>query len=157
MDREAARESLRIEKLFLGNVLKQFRPEHETFAPKPGMMNVAQQINHVAHTIEWFREGAFGKGFDLDFEGHLKRDMAPVTLEQAMDHLERAYADYYALLDSISDEDLLQPMPYNDIFKDAPRFVVFPSQADHTAHHRGVLTVYLRLLDIEPALVYDGY
>jgi hypothetical protein len=36
-------------------------------APAEGMLTTAQQVAHVAHTIDWFFEGAFrAEGFDLD-------------------------------------------------------------------------------------------
>jgi len=40
------------------------------FAPKDGMFTAAQQVAHVAQTVEWFLSGAFAAGgFNMDFEG----------------------------------------------------------------------------------------
>ena len=39
--------------------------DHSTFVPAEGMMSAAQQVAHVAHTIDWFLEGAFRpEGFE---------------------------------------------------------------------------------------------
>ena len=43
------------------------------FRPREGMMTVAQQVAHAAHTLDWFIEGASRpEGFDLDFEKQAK-------------------------------------------------------------------------------------
>ena len=43
------------------------------FAPTDGSLTTAQQVAHIAQTIDWFVEGASRpEGFDMDFEGHLK-------------------------------------------------------------------------------------
>ena len=36
----------------------------------------------------------------------------------------------------------------------APRFAVIEGIQDHTAHHRGALTVYSRLLGMTPSVPY---
>ncbi len=42
--------------------------EDSACVPAEGMYSAAQQIAHVAQTIEWFVDGAFSPGgFDLDF------------------------------------------------------------------------------------------
>ena len=46
-----------------------FEEGDSEFAPEPGMFTVAAQVAHVAHTVDWFVEGAFGSGWDMDFPG----------------------------------------------------------------------------------------
>ncbi len=45
--------------------------EDSGFRPRPEMMSVAGQVAHTAQAIDWFREGGFGAGWDLDFEAHV--------------------------------------------------------------------------------------
>ena len=118
-------------------------------------MTAAQAIKHIAYTTNWFMDGAFGTGFDMDFEQYLEEMKKPVTLEDAMGQLDAAFDKYIALLESKTSEELAGPMPDNKIFGAAPRMVVITSNAEHTAHHRGALGVYLRLLGIVPAMVYS--
>jgi uncharacterized damage-inducible protein DinB len=120
------------------------------------MMTTAQQINHVAQTNRWFREGAFGSGFDLDFEKLEAVNKVEVTLEVAKAELDKQYASLIAFLETQSEADMQAPMPENPIFGNAPKSVVFHAQADHTAHHRGALSVYLRLLGVTPPMIYQG-
>jgi uncharacterized damage-inducible protein DinB len=142
------------ERKHLDNILKDFLEEHETFKPTDEMMTVAQQINHIAHTVVWFREGAFGKGFDLDFEKIEALNRQKISLDEAMLFLEKVYDDYIAFLGGLDEAALSAPMAENPIFGTLPRFVTLFAQNDHTAHHRGALSVYLRLLDITPTMIY---
>ena len=38
-----------------------FTDADSAFAPEEGMLTVSQQIAHVAHTFDWFIEGAFSE------------------------------------------------------------------------------------------------
>ena len=146
---------LETERKHLFNILKDFTPEHSHFRPVEGMMTVAQLIRHIARAMRWFRDGGFGDGFDMDFEKWAAEDHKPVSLADAMDELNRVYDDFTDFLKGKSMDDLMQPMPKNEIFGEAPRIAVLHANQDHTAHHRGALTVYLRLLGVTPALVYS--
>ena len=55
-----------------------------TFAPKEGMFTAAQQVAHVAQTIDWFVAGAFAAdGFSMDFETMDKEVRAVTSLSAA--------------------------------------------------------------------------
>jgi len=125
------------------------------FAPAPGMMTTAQQVAHAAQTIEWFMEGAFRpEGFDLDFEAHAKAYSAVPSLEAARAWFEKAVADAKALLETKSDADLMTPLPPGPVMGGMPRIAISGAITDHTAHHRGALTVYARLNGIVPPMPY---
>lgn len=145
---------LRMERRFFHNVIKDFRPEHADFAPRPEMLTVAQHINHVAHTLDWFREGAFGAGFDLDFEKMAASYKQPLTLEQAVARLNEAYDRLIDLVDGLSEAEIMEPMADNAILGAAPKLVALTANGDHTAHHRGALSVYQRLLGMTPTMPY---
>lgn len=126
-----------------------------TYAPAPEMMTVAQQVAHAAQTIDWFIEGAFAPaGFDLNFDEHAKVIMGYTSLGAARAWFDKAVADASAALSSKSDEEMLAPLPPGPILGGLPRFAIISSITDHTAHHRGVLTVYARLNDIVPPMPY---
>lgn len=154
MNGQMAAQSLRQERKFLGNILKDFRPEHGEFRPAPGMMTVQQQIRHIAHTVHWFREGAFGKGFSMDFAAAAAELEIPKTLAEALAELNETYERFITFVEPLDAEALSAPMPDNPIFGPAPRAIVIPACMDHSAHHRGALAVYLRLLGIVPTMIY---
>ncbi len=128
---------------------------HSTFAPADGMMTAAQQVAHVAHTIDWFVQGAFRpEGFDQNWEEQARVVGGYTSLEQARAWFERAIAQAIAKVEALSDEELLVPLPEGAIMGGAPRIAIFSGITDHTAHHRGALTVYARLNGIVPPMPY---
>jgi uncharacterized damage-inducible protein DinB len=120
------------------------------------MMNVAQQIRHIASVTRWCREGAFGKGFDMDFAKMEMEGRQPCTLEEAITQLNQIYDEFIQLLQNISDKDLNTLLPDNPIVGPVPRFAIVKVNNEHTAHHRGALTVYIRLLGRKPSDIYAG-
>ena len=126
-----------------------------TYAPSEGMMTAAQQVAHVAQTIDWFIEGAFRpQGFDLNFDEHAKKVATYDSLEKARAWFERSVEAAKAKVTSLSDADLLTPLPEGPVMGGLPRFAIFSALTDHTAHHRGALTVYARLKGIVPPMPY---
>ena len=126
-----------------------------TFAPKEGMFTTAQQVAHIAQTIEWFIQGAFAEGgFSLDFEGLDQAVRATTSLAAAREWMERACASAQSAIDSHSEAEWKTPLPEGPIMGGEPRFVIFNAMTDHTAHHRGALTVYSRLRGKVPPMPY---
>lgn len=124
------------------------------FAPKEGLFTVAQQVAHSAHTVEWFMNGAFQGGFDMDFEGIEKQVRAVTSLTAAREWWDKACATAKATIDAHSDEEWMAPLPPGPIMGGVPKFAIFGALTDHSAHHRGALTVYSRLLGKVPPMPY---
>jgi uncharacterized damage-inducible protein DinB len=140
---------------FFNRSTRNLTEAHSTYAPAEGMMTTAQQVAHVAHTIDWFVEGAFRpEGFDKDWEAHAKIVAAYDSLEKARAWFERAMANARQRVTSLSDPELLAPLPDGPIMGGAPRLAIFGAITDHTAHHRGALTVYARLNGVVPPMPY---
>jgi len=129
--------------------------EHSGLTPAPGMMTAAQQVAHAAQTIEWFIAGAFDPGgFDLDFEAHARVVQGCTSLTEARAWFEKAIAEAAATIGSKSDAELVAPLPAGPVMGGAPRMAIFGAITDHTAHHRGALTVYARTQGIVPPMPY---
>jgi uncharacterized damage-inducible protein DinB len=127
------------------------------FRPREGMMTVAQQVAHAAQTLDWFIEGVSRPGgFDLDFEKHAKALEGMNSLSAARQMLKTAYANAIRFLRSRSPEDLSQPLPPGPIMGGQPISDLVWAMVEHTAHHRGALTVYSRLLGKVPPMPYGG-
>ena len=124
------------------------------FAPRPELYTVAGHIAHAADSVEWFVEGAFGAGWNLDFEGLIAAARAVETLEEANAWLDRAFEKAIRTFKAASDEDLAARIPDERIMGGAPRSAIVGPIVDHTAHHRGALTVYARLLGKVPKMIY---
>ena len=127
------------------------------YRPQERMMTVAQQVAHAAHTLDWFIEGASRpEGFSLDFERQAKALEGVTSLAAARQMLETAYANAVRFLESLSPEDLARPLPPGPIMGGQPISDIVWAMVEHTAHHRGALTVYSRQLGKVPAMPYGG-
>jgi uncharacterized damage-inducible protein DinB len=126
------------------------------FRPQPEMMTVAQQVAHVAQTLDWFIDGVSRpEGFDFDFEKHAKATAAVTSLAAARQWLEKAFANAVAFLRARTDEELARPIA-GPMMTGCPMSDIVWSMVEHTAHHRGALTVYSRLLKKVPPMPYGG-
>ena len=131
---------------YMKSTVSIFEEDDAGFAPQPELYSVAGHIAHAADSVEWFVEGAFGKGWNLDFEGLIAAARAVETLEEANAWLDRAFENAITTFESASDEDLAAAILDERIMGGAPRASIVGPIVDHTAHHRGALTVYARLL-----------
>jgi len=140
---------------FFNRSTRNLTEAHSTFAPAEGTMTVAQQVAHVAQTFDWFVEGAFRpEGFDQNWEEQAKILKGYTSLATARAWFERAIAAAKDRVASLSDAELLVPLPEGPIMGGAPRIAIFGALTDHTAHHRGALTVYARLNGVVPPMPY---
>ena len=142
---------------FFGRSTRVLDEADSGFSPKEGTMTVAQQVAHSAQTIEWFIEGVSRpEGFDLDF-AKLGAELEKVTsLAAARKALDTAYANAIQFLRSRSAEELAKPLPPGPVMGGQPVSDIVWAMVEHTAHHRGALTVYSRLLGKVPPMPYGG-
>ena len=155
MTKEQMRGELKAMKEYFDRSTRVLEEADSAFAPAEGMFTAAQHVAHVAQTIEWFIGGVFAPGgFDLDFE-RLDRETRKVTsLAAARAWMERACAAAQAAVEGHSESEWAALLPPGPIMGGAPRYAVFGGLTDHTAHHRGALTVYSRLRGKVPAMPY---
>jgi uncharacterized damage-inducible protein DinB len=129
--------------------------EDSSFQPTKDMWTASQQVAHAARTIDWFIDGASQpEGFDMNFEKHVAESMAVKSLTQAREWLAKSYESARQFLAGKSDADLARTLPAGPIMGGAPISHVALAIVEHTAHHRGALTVYSRLLGKVPAIPY---
>ena len=140
---------------FFRTTLSVFEEEDSGFAPFPELYTVAGHVAHAADSIDWFIEGAFGEGWDMDFDALIAKAKAVTSLGEATEWLDRAFANAIAVVGGASDETLQEPIPDTTIMGGAPRLAVLSGIVDHTAHHRGSLAVYARLVGKEPLMPYS--
>jgi uncharacterized damage-inducible protein DinB len=150
---QTALHELRSAHEFFRRSTRNLKEEHSNFRPTPKMLTAAQQIAHCAHTIEWFVEGAFGE-FDLNFEAHGNIYLPYDSISAALAFFDQSVQNAKAKFELQTDDDwqvLIAPGP---IMGGEPRFAVVNAISEHTAHHRGALTVYARLNGLVPPMPY---
>jgi len=142
-------------KEFFDRSTRELSEEDSAFAPAPGMYTAAQQVAHAAQTVDWFLDGAFAKaGFSMDFEGLDKEVRKVSSLKKARLAWDKSIRRAQEIVAKKTAKQMEASLPPGPIMGGEPRSHVFSALADHTAHHRGALTVYQRLLKKIPAMPY---
>lgn len=131
-----------------------FGEEDSTFAPQPELYTVAGHVAHAADSVDWFIEGAFGKGWDMEFEAMIARAKEVTSLADALDWFDRSFVQAMAVVGESSDAKLFEIIRDSQIMEGAPRCAIVSAITDHTAHHRGALATYARLVGKVPPMPY---
>jgi uncharacterized damage-inducible protein DinB len=139
---------------FFKTTLSVFEPEDAGFAPSPEVYTVAGHVAHAADSVDWFVEGAFGEGWDMDFDALIAKAKAVTSLEEAVAWFDRAFTNAIEVVGAASDQVLFEAIPDKRIMEGAPRIAIVSGIVDHTAHHRGSLAVYARLIGKVPEMPY---
>jgi uncharacterized damage-inducible protein DinB len=152
---EQARADLELARERFNRSTRHLSEAQSTAMPAPGMMTAAQQVAHVAYTIEWFMERAFGpRGFDTPFEALAAPVQSCRSMTDAKAWFDRSVAKAQQLVADKSDAEMLAPLPAGLIMAGAPRLAVVRGMIEHAAHHRGALTVYSRVAGLVPGGAY---
>ncbi len=151
---EGFTKELEMDLKFFKATLSVFREEDAGYAPQPELYTVAGHVAHTADTVNWFVEGAFGTGWDMDFAALIAHAKAVTSLAEATAQLAQAFAKAAEVIGAASDGQLFEPIPDKQIMEGAPRCSIVSGITDHTAHHRGALAVYARLQGKEPPMPY---
>lgn len=151
--RELLRHELESSQEFFERSTRVLQEEHSGFAPTPDQYSAAAQVAHAALTIDWFLEGAFGTGWDYGFEEHDRQARAVSSLAAARQMLAAAYGRALAATTQKSEAEWLELFPADSLLQGPKAAIVF-GIVEHSAHHRGALTVYSRLLGLRPIMPY---
>ncbi len=140
---------------FLSRTCSVFTEDDSDYAPTGGQFTVAQQVAHVAQTIDWFMAGGFSEeGFDLDFAAHQQAIRKVNSLAEAFVMLAQSVDAATATLADKTQDDMMAPVAEGPVMGGEPRAAVVGAIAEHTAHHRGSLAVYARLRGYAPPMPY---
>lgn len=132
---------------FFHNSISVLSEEDSGFKPVESAWTVAQQLRHTAYTIDWFTDGVFsGKGFNEDWEGQMKHIFQATSLTAEKEAFDRAVERACEVWGKLSEEELNRMIPENTIMGVMPYRAVVGAINDHTAHHRGSLATYTRIL-----------
>jgi uncharacterized damage-inducible protein DinB len=136
-------------------VISKFRDQDLSFKPHEKSMTVQELVSHVVDLHNWVAH--IIKRDQLDFH----TDYTPVnytTIQEAVNTLEENYNTNKTLVANVSEADWMKTWTLKaggHIIAEAPktgllRFIVL----NHIYHHRGQLTVYLRLLGLPVPGIY---
>ncbi|WP_209330541.1 DinB family protein [Lunatimonas salinarum] len=133
-------------KRYMLTIAEALPEEHYDFRPTPDEMSFAEQLMHIAVTVEWHIFSRF-EGLNTPYRtkdyqagGMTKKEIIEV-LEKEMDKA----AGHIAQFDPSRLGEINQ---YGQLRRTGRQFLLLA--ADHIAHHRGQLVVYLRMNGIKP-------
>ena len=154
MDRERLTNTIKLTKAFFDKSTSKLEEADSNFKPKDDMMSAAQQVAHVAQTIDWFMDGAFSEsGMDMDFANHFKKVGACNSLTEARAWHEKSNAELLKKLAELPEEEWAKPIA-GPVMGGFPRTSIVGGIEEHTSHHRGALAVYQRLIGKVPEMPY---
>jgi uncharacterized damage-inducible protein DinB len=136
--------------------LERITPDKFGWKPHEKSMTFGRLASHLAELPGWVKMTMTTD--QLDFAAGDYKPFTAETAEQLLALFDKNVADGRAAIESASDEDFLKPWALRNgdhqIFKLPKAAVLRGSIISHIVHHRGQLTVYMRLTGIPVPSIY---
>lgn len=136
-------------------ILKALKEEHKDWKPHKKSMDVARLASHIVDLQTWFDNALKNDSYDL------KTDYVPIaynSFEELNEILEKRVAANMAFIEGMDNDFWFENFTFtmgDYVIAKLPRIAFLRSVlSNHLIHHRGQLTVYLRLLDIHVPGIY---
>lgn len=130
----------------------------EDWKPHEKSMALGRLATLVATMPSWLPMIINRDDLDLNPPGGSSYSQRPLrTSAELVQALDEAVAQARSALSATSDEQLLKPwklLVAGSVVSEDPRHVVLRDTFAHLAHHRGQLTVYLRLNNVPVPAIY---
>jgi uncharacterized damage-inducible protein DinB len=130
-------------------ILERIPQDHFTWRPHQKSMTLGRLGMHIAELPRWVVRCVQHDSFSFGQDGY--KPVVPETLEQIMETFHASLGEAMTALNETSDEAMRQnwKLMYRDmVLYDLPRTAVIGKELRHIVHHRGQLSVYLRMLDV---------
>jgi uncharacterized damage-inducible protein DinB len=132
-------------------------PENLAWKPHEKSMSLGRLATHIAEIAQWAGPIVTQDSFDMGAVG----DYKPVTLgsrAEILDTFQKSLDAFNATLQGKSDEVMIRPWRFlknGQLIVEHPRVVALRSFVlSHVIHHRGQLSVYLRLNNVPVPAIY---
>ncbi len=124
--------------------------------PHEKSMGMLRLATHIAEMFGWVKSTV--EKPELDFAGMDYKPFVPKTTAELVEFLDKNIGEAIESLKDVSDETMLGNWKMRDgdkIYFDMPRIAALRGFVlKHLVHHRGQLSVYLRLNDIPVPEIY---
>lgn len=132
-------------------VLRAIPNDKLDFKPHVKSMSMGELAWHTAQSEHMFIEGILKGSFGKDVHG--EKPAQPRTVTEIADIYEKQTAQGIAALKELSGDALAKELNFYD-FMIMPAIQFLNITMNHSIHHRGQLTVYLRLVDAKVPSTY---
>jgi uncharacterized damage-inducible protein DinB len=123
------------------------------YKPHPKSMNLGYLVLLIAEIPLWIKHMIIDGEIDFVTFKHI----SPKTTKELVDHFEENMEGARKALQETDDEKLQQPFSLKSngqVLYTAPKLADIGTTLNHWVHHRGQLTVYMRLNDIPVPSIY---
>jgi uncharacterized damage-inducible protein DinB len=138
--------------------LERVPPGRDDWKPHERSMPLGRLALLVAQMPSWLAMIVHRDDLELSPEGGSGgTPRPPSSVAELVQTLEQGAADARRALHGTSDEHLMKPwrlLVRGSVVSEEPRHVVIRDTFAHLAHHRGQLTVYLRLSNVPVPAIY---
>ena len=138
-------------------VLERIPDDKFSFKPHPKSMDMASLATHLCELTNWTPETISKDSIDLASYDPSQRKIAASRAE-LLEMFDKSVASARAALATAEDAQLMQPWSLKSgeqTFFTMPKVAVLRTFVfNHSVHHRGQLSVYLRLNDIPVPAMY---
>jgi len=132
-------------------VLERLPGDRLDWQPHPRSRSLGQLALHLAELPRWGASVAAGAEFDLE-QIPLAASAVPATVADLLTRFDGNSSEARRAVSSRTDAELLAPWTLrragDEVFTVPRLMAVRTVLLQHATHHRGQLTVYLRLLDV---------
>jgi uncharacterized damage-inducible protein DinB len=126
--------------------------------PHDKSMNFGYLVDMVATIPSWIAMEVTKDELDVaPAQGPTMRPEPKKTSEALLQALDKSAADARAALETTTDKHLKTPWQLKargEVVQEAPRYEMIQDTINHWAHHRGQMTVYLRLMGERVPAIY---
>lgn len=137
-------------------VLERIPEDQLTWRPHPKSMTIGGLGQHIANLLYWMQTTLEQPEYDMASGPSVLGE--PANKEEILQRFETNAAAVRKAFEAVDDEALLEPwvLRHGDhvIMKQSRAGVLRSACISHLVHHRGQLSVYLRLLDIPVPSIY---
>ena len=138
--------------------LEQVPPEKYDWKPHEKSMIFGYLTNMVATIPSWINLIIVQDSLDVaPADGGQIEQKRLDTSEGFIQALDKSAADARAALEKTTDEHLMttwQLLARGQVVAEAPRYVMIQDSLSHWSHHRGQMTVYLRLMGAKVPAIF---
>jgi uncharacterized damage-inducible protein DinB len=129
-----------------------------TWKPHPKSWTLRQLANHLATIPSWATVTMRTDSLDINPEGGLPQQPVGETPAEILGLFDKYVAEARAAIAAASDADLMKPwslLARGKVTMTLPRIAILRGFVfSHSIHHRGQLTVYLRMNDVPVPSLY---
>ena len=140
-------------------MLERVPEQHVAWAPHPKSKPLGELALHIAGLPVWVGRAVTAPEYDFNGPGAPTPGLEPWQSKDALlAKFEKNVADARAIMRATSDAQMMEPWSLKrggEVVFTLPRMAAIRSMVfSHTIHHRGQLSVYLRLKDVPLPSIY---